>query len=188
MPAIVRWSRSSVCSGRGASSSSFSRSRRRVGPRFRAELGERLVLLELPGAQQLDPGGLLGAELAQAQLRRRSRPRRQRLAAAHAAAARCDRAGRRACRRAAAARRTSGGAAAPASSRLPVPSISTIRCLPRRRTPAIVRPSSAASGGSKVFSALMPGASADSIAAPCRAPSSRRAVISTSGSSGMAPS
>ena len=31
-------------------------------------VGERLVLLELAGAQQLHPRGLLGAELAQAQL------------------------------------------------------------------------------------------------------------------------
>jgi hypothetical protein len=59
--------------------------------------------------------------------------------------------------------------------------------LPRRRTPAIAAPSIACSGGSKVFSALMPGASADSITAPRSAASSRRAVISTSGSSGTPP-
>jgi len=64
----------------------------------------------------------------------------------------------------------------------------TISCLPRRPTPAISRPARIASGGSKVFSALMPGASADSIRAPRSASSSRRAVISTSGSSGIAPS
>src|SRR5881392_529123 len=59
------------------------------------------------------------------------------------------------------------------------------RCLPMRRTPAIARPSSACSGGSNVLSALMPGASVDSISAPRRAASRRRAVISTSGSSGI---
>src|SRR3954447_12404039 len=50
--------------------------------------------------------------------------------------------------------------------------------------PSIVRPSSACSGGSNVFSALIPGAIVDSISAPASASSSRRAVISTSGSSG----
>ena len=54
-----------------------------------------------------------------------------------------------------------------------------------RRTPSIRRPSSACSGGSKVLSALMPGASVDSIVAPASASLRRRAVISTSGSSGM---
>ena len=58
-------------------------------------------------------------------------------------------------------------------------------CLPRRRIELIARPSSADSGGSKVFSALIPGASADSIVAPRSAASRRRAVISTSGSSGI---
>src|SRR4051812_40558807 len=62
---------------------------------------------------------------------------------------------------------------------------STTRCLPIRRTPAIACPSIACSGGSKVFSALIPGAIDDSISAPRSASSSRRAVISTSGSSGM---
>ena len=56
-----------------------------------------------------------------------------------------------------------------------------------RRTPSIVRPSRSRSGGSNVFSALTPGASVDSIAAPRSASSRRRAVISTSGSSGTDP-
>src|SRR3954471_395790 len=68
------------------------------------------------------------------------------------------------------------------------PTTSTTRCLPRRRTPAISAPSIACSGGSNVFSALMPGASVDSIVAPRSAASNRRAVISTSGSSGTCPS
>jgi hypothetical protein len=48
----------------------------------------------------------------------------------------------------------------------------------------IVRPTSASSGGSKVFIVTIPGASADSISVPRSAVSRRRAVISTSGSSG----
>ena len=54
-----------------------------------------------------------------------------------------------------------------------------------RRTPVIVRPASADSGGSNVFIVTMPGASADSIVAPASALFRRRAVISTSGNSGM---
>src|SRR5690349_13598216 len=67
------------------------------------------------------------------------------------------------------------------------PATSMTRCLPRRRMPSIVRPSSACSGGSNVLSALMPGAIVDSISAPASASSRRRAVISTSGSSGTPP-
>ena len=66
MPAIVRWSRrSGVQRSRRVEQLA---ERRWVGPRFRAERGERLILVELLRAQQLHPGGLLGAELAQAQL------------------------------------------------------------------------------------------------------------------------
>ncbi len=43
----------------------------------------------------------------------------------------------------------------------------------------------AVSGGSNVFNALIPGARADSIAIPAVADPIRRAVISTSGSSGI---
>src|SRR4051794_23835557 len=60
-----------------------------------------------------------------------------------------------------------------------------MRCLPMRRTPAIACPSSACSGGSNVLSALIPGARVDSISLPRRAASRRRAVISTSGNSGI---
>ncbi len=63
--------------------------------------------------------------------------------------------------------------------------MSSISSLPRRRTPVNVRPSSACSGGSNVLSALMPGASADSIVSPGRTVASRRATISISGNSGM---
>ena len=50
----------------------------------------------------------------------------------------------------------------------------------------MVPPSSPCSGGSNVLSALTPGASVDSTVAPLTAASSRRAVTSTSGSSGIA--
>ena len=65
------------------------------------------------------------------------------------------------------------------------PSSSITNSFPRRPMRSNRRPSSAASGGSNVFSALIPGASADSISAPATAAPMRRAVISTSGSSGM---
>src|SRR3712207_9575920 len=65
----------------------------------------------------------------------------------------------------------------------PATSITTF--LPIRRTSAIARPSSACNGGSNVLSALIPGAIADSISAPRTAAPRRRAVISTSGSSGI---
>ena len=58
--------------------------------------------------------------------------------------------------------------------------------LPRRPTPVTVAPSIAVSGGSKLRSALIPGVSADSTSAPVIAAPIRRAVISTSGSSGIA--
>ena len=56
--------------------------------------------------------------------------------------------------------------------------------LPRREMPVIVAPSIADGGGSKDRSALMPGVSTDSTRAPVTAEPIRRAVISTSGSSG----
>ena len=63
--------------------------------------------------------------------------------------------------------------------------ISTTGIFPIRRTPSIDRPSTALSGGSTVFIVTMPGASADSISMPESDWSSRRAVSSTSGISGM---
>ena len=67
MPAITRWSRSSVCSGRAA----FSSGRRSAGGSGQASGPSDaidLLVLERVGAQELDPRRLLGAELAQAQL------------------------------------------------------------------------------------------------------------------------
>ena len=63
---------------------------------------------------------------------------------------------------------------------------STTGIFPMRLTPSMVLLSSALSGISTDFSATVPGASADSTSAPSSAVSSRRAVISTSGSSGIA--
>ena len=62
---------------------------------------------------------------------------------------------------------------------------STTGILPRRPTPVISRPVSASSGGSKVFIVFRPGARTDSTVRPARALSRRRAVISTSGNSGI---
>ena len=69
MPAITRWSRSSPCSGRGARSSCCSSvADGGVRPRLGTEGRQLLVGLELLAAVELDPRGLLGAELPQAQL------------------------------------------------------------------------------------------------------------------------
>lgn len=57
--------------------------------------------------------------------------------------------------------------------------------LPRRPIDAIARPSRAETGGSNVRSALSPGTSTEDTTTPRSASSSRRAVISTSGSSGI---
>src|SRR4051794_33188488 len=62
---------------------------------------------------------------------------------------------------------------------------SSISSLPRRRAPLKTAPSMAENGGSNVFSALIPGVSADSIRSPGSASASRRATISISGSSGI---
>ena len=66
------------------------------------------------------------------------------------------------------------------------PPASSISSFPRRRTPSIFAPSSALSGGSNVFSALIPGTTAVSIVSPASDSLERRAVISISGSSGIA--
>src|ERR1700712_4473792 len=63
--------------------------------------------------------------------------------------------------------------------------LSTTRCLPRRRTPVSGWPAIVSSGGANVLSVLMPGATADSTPTPATASEIRRAVISTSGSSGI---
>ena len=97
MPAITRWSRSTACSGRAPLRGEQLAQRRRVGPRLGAERRDRVVLLDLVGAQDLHPRRLLRPELAQAQLAARRRSGR--------AGARCGRAATRACRRAAAAPR-----------------------------------------------------------------------------------
>ena len=65
-------------------------------------------------------------------------------------------------------------------------STSTTSIFPARWTRLTLPPASASSGGSNVFIVTIPGASADSTSAPFSARSSRRAVISTSGSSGIA--
>ena len=176
IPAITRWSRSSACSGRGASSSAFSGggSGQASGPRR----GQRVLVLQPVGRAAASP----------------RRPAWSRTRAAAAPRAGIPGAGsmRTSSRevRSRGPARLSYSCSRPAdirwiSSASPPPA-STIRCLPRRRTaldPSA--PPAPRAAASKVFSALMPGASADSIRAPPSASSSRRAVISTSGSSGM---
>ena len=61
----------------------------------------------------------------------------------------------------------------------------TTGILPTLRVPEIFIPSSAFSIGSSVFTATIPGARVDSTSAPSSAVASLRAVISTSGSSGI---
>src|SRR3954451_6438076 len=69
-------------------------------------------------------------------------------------------------------------------SRARSPSKSSSSILPCRFVPVIVWPASADTGGSNVFIVTTPGASADSTFAPSRTVPSRRAQVSTSGSSG----
>ena len=138
MPAITRWSRSSGCRWRGWSIASASASSRRRRPRLGAERRDHLVALRRsPARQQLRPGALLGAELAQPQLAPVGEPDQHPRARGPSAT--------RACRRPAAARPTSGGRAAPGRRRN-----STTGILPTRRTPRRpCVPTSASSGGSK---------------------------------------
>ena len=87
-----------------------------------------------------------------------------------------------------AARPTSGGRAARAGRGPVAPSRrrtrprASCRSAARRRSRG---PRARRAAGRRVFSATIPGASADSTSAPASAAPSRRAVISTSGSSGM---
>ncbi len=173
MPAIVRWSRSSECSGRGVSSSSHSSS----PPADRATLRGRAWRAPRPARARAARSSLTHAACFEPNSRRRSsRPSRRRTSSREVRSRGPARLSY-SCRRPADIRWISSASS---------PSVSTIRCLPRRRTPVTCRPSSADSGGSNVFSALMPGASADSISRLRSARSSSRAVISTSGSSGIA--
>ena len=182
MPAIVRWSRSSVCSGRGASSSVCSSS----GCRGRATPPGRAWPAPRPASRPRRGSSLTHAACLEPNSRRRSsRPSVERAPAA----ARCDRAARRACRTAAAARPTSGGSAAPAG-----------RCAPCRSRAEVddqvlaapaARPRSApderaqrrVKGLQRVDARRERRLDAARRAAHA---SSRRAVISTSGSSGIA--
>src|SRR3954451_7086446 len=68
------------------------------------------------------------------------------------------------------------------SANSPISTTSILPALPTRLTVSSAR---ASSGGSNVFMVTIPGASADSTSAPASARLSRRAVISTSGSSGI---
>ena len=144
--------------------------RRRVGPRLRPERRERVVGRDVLRAQDLDPRALARPELAQAQLvavREPDEQARGAIAQRGALVEQLQAPGRHEVHE-------QGEVAGEVDDEVLAP----------RRTPVTTAPSSACSGGSNVFSALMPGASADSTTTPRSAPSSRRAVISTSGNSG----
>ncbi len=181
MPAITCWSRSTACSGRGASSSSCScpgakGSGHASGPSEASASSSNSSSV----SQQLHPSRLLGAELAQPQLARAliarsgldpheqprgpvARPGELVVELQPAGRHQVDQQRQRADRS----------------------STSTIRCLPRRRTASIRWPSSAVSGGSKCLQRVDPRREHRGDRRAGSAPSSRRAVISTSGSSGI---
>ena len=130
--------------------------RRRIGPRLGAERGERVLVVEVRRSQHLDPRPLSGAELAQAQLAPVGEPQqepRRPVAQRRARVEQLQPAGRHQMDHAAPGRRRARSRTACRGAR---PGRS--RC-----------PASAGSGGSNVFSALIPGASADSTSAPATA-------------------
>ena len=147
---MTRWSRSRACSGRARASSSARRSA--AGPARPPARASRCAssASSVVGAQQLDPGRLLGAELAQAQL---------------AAVGDAHEQPRRAVARAGALveeLQAPGAHEVHEQHEVAADVDDEVLAAPphagRSRDP-----SSAYSGGSNVFSALMPGASADSI-------------------------
>ena len=151
---------------------------RRRGPRLGAERRDHLVGLDRVRRGTASPrrAAWCRTRAGAARGRRRAGP----------APARRGRAARRACRRPGAGPRTSGGRASRAErSRRRRSSKSTTGILPTRRTPETARPVERRERRVDDFSATMPGASADSTSAPSSAALKRRAVISTSGSSGM---
>ena len=160
MPAITCWSRSAACSGRGSSSRS-PRSSGACRPRLGSEPRERLLLRR---ARRARTSFTHAACLVPNSRSRSSRPSAIRTSSREVRSRGPARVSK-SCRRPADIRCISSASSPPTS---------TMICLPRRRTPSIVRPASASSGGAKLFSVLIPGASADSIVAPRSAASSRR--------------
>ena len=150
---------------------------RRRRPRFGAERRDHLVRLHRVGGHQLRPGALLGAELAQPQLAAVGQPDE------HPGCAVAQRGTlvedlEPACRHQMDQHRERSGAVAGGREL-------DDGHLGDAANAGDGAAAIASSGGSTDFSATMPGASADSTSAPSSAALKRRAVISTSGSSGI---
>ena len=171
MPAMSFWWRSSGCRWRGWSIAAAKLLERGRGPGFGAERPHHLVLGHRVGSPAASPRPAAWSRTRAGAAR--ARPR------AAPAPARRGLWARPACRR---RRSRPADIRWISSARSPN---STTGILPTRRTPVSSRPTSASSGGSNVFITFIPGASADSTAAPERLLLSLRATISTSGSSGM---
>ena len=177
-PRSARWSRSSGWSCRGWSTAAASSSSGGAGQASGPSVTTISSALDPARAQQLRPGALLGAELAQAQLAAVGEPDQDPRAAILERRPLVEDlqppGGHQVDQQRQRLRRRSGRGR-------PTTSI-----FPTRRTPVDRScPSSAASGGSTVFTATIPGVSTDSTSAPSSADPSLRAVISTSGNSGI---
>ena len=164
------WWRSSGCRWRGWSISAANVLERRRGPGLRPERRDHLVLVDGVGRQQLRPGPLLGPELAQPQLppvlQPHQHPRRPVF------------------RRCPLVEDPQPPRRHQVDQQGQVPKLDH-RHLADPPHPGHLPADERSSGGSKVFITFIPGASADSTRLPTKAVFSRRAVISTSGNSGM---
>ena len=156
MPAIVRWSRSSGCRWRGASSSAANSSAGGRRPGVRAERGHRLVGRRAPPRAAASPRRAAGCRTRAAAARGRPSSR----ISSREARSRSDARLSHSCRRPADIRWTS-------SDQLAGVDDQHLADPPHARRSSV--PASASSGGSNVFIVTMPGASADSIVAPAAA-------------------
>ena len=186
MPAITRWSRSIGCRWRG---SSIRRASSSSGGAGQAS-GPSVATISSPSTSPARMSFAQARCLVPNSRRRSSRPSPSRIST-RAVRSRSEARFSNTWRRPADIRWTSraSGSAGPApSSAAAGPSNSTTGIFPIRRTAAIRRPVRTPSGGSTLFSATIPGACADSTSTFAREALSRRAVISTSGSSGISQS
>ena len=179
IPAIARWSRSSGCSWRGWSIAAASASSGGAGHASGPSVATISSASTSPGPTAASPRRAAWCRTRAGAARARRRAGSAPASARSLSEARLS----KTCSRPADIRWTSSS-----SGSSPPPRTATTGIFPIRRTPSIVRPSSASSGGSSVFTATIPGASVDSTSAPASAAPRRRAVISTSGSSGIGPS
>ena len=158
IPAIERWSRSSGWRWPGLVDDLRELLERGRRPGLGAERRDHLLGGDVVGVEELAPGSLLGPELAQPQLATVREPDQDSRTTVPSEA------------------RSSKSWSLPAdimwtssASRSPSAPASTTGILPTRRTPVTSSPTSASSGGLTLFSATMPGASADSTVAPASA-------------------